>query len=72
MRQPEMTPAAIAEHLLTQEQAAEVLGVTPRYVRDMRARNVLPYVKVGKLVRFRRSDLVAFIEANLVDKREGA
>ena len=52
--------------LLTIEKAAEVLGVTPRMVRRLTASRRLPFVKVGRLVRFRDADLATFIEEGTV------
>ena len=52
--------------LLTIEKAAEVLGVTPRMVRRLTASRRLPFVKVGRLVRFRDADLAKFIEEGTV------
>lgn len=75
MSQPDLTPDT-SERLLTLDQVAEILGVTPRMVRELRAKNLIPYVKVGtgrfkdRLVRFRRSDIDAYIEENLVDPRK--
>jgi len=49
--------------LLTIEEAAERLGVTPRMIRRLTTSRRLPFVKVGRLVRFREADLVEFVEA---------
>ena len=53
--------------LLTTEQAAAYLGVKPRSLEVWRCvgRYDLPYIKVGRLVRYRRSDLDAFLERNV-------
>jgi excisionase family DNA binding protein len=37
---------------LTYEQAAEYLNDNARHLRDLVARGELPYVKLGRLVRF--------------------
>ncbi|MBK4739217.1 helix-turn-helix domain-containing protein [Noviherbaspirillum pedocola] len=49
-------------------QAAGFLGASIQTLANWRAtgRYSLPYVKVGRLVRYRESDLVAFIAANTV------
>lgn len=54
--------------LLDTRAAAEVLGVTPRTLEVWRCtkRQPLPYVKVGRLVKYRRSDLDAFIARQVV------
>ncbi len=53
--------------LLTPEQVAEVLGVTPRTLTVWRCedRYDLSYVKAGRLVRYREADVKAFIEKRL-------
>lgn len=49
--------------LLTIEQAAEALGVTPRMNRRLTASRQLPYVKVGRLVRIRQGDITDCVDA---------
>lgn len=59
------------ERLLRANEAAEMLGVAPQTLADWRCtdRVSLPFVKIGaKAVRYRLSDLVAFIEANRVER----
>lgn len=53
--------------LLTPEQTAERLGVLTKTLDVWRCtqRYALPYVKVGRLVRYRESDIEAFIESRL-------
>ncbi|MFM0041642.1 helix-turn-helix domain-containing protein [Paraburkholderia sediminicola] len=53
---------------LTPEQAAEILGVSPYTLSNWRVgkRQPLPYVKLGRLVRYRRADIEAFLSSNLV------
>lgn len=48
------------------EAAAHYLGVTERQVRRLWDERKLDAVKVGKYVRFRRVDLDAYVERNLV------
>lgn len=55
------------EHLVDDEGAAIYLGTTPRHVRKLWAERRLAAVKVGRLVRFRREDLDAFVDAHRVD-----
>lgn len=54
----------LSESLLTQEQAAEILGVTPGTLSVWRCtkRYNIPYIKVGRLVRYRKSALDAFLD----------
>ncbi len=55
----------MSENLLDWDQVAERLGTTPRWVREARYRGDLPFVRVGKLIRFRPEDIDAFIADNL-------
>lgn len=54
------------EKLLTTKEVAEMLGVPRRTVDDWRQRGVGPaFVKVGRHVRYRPTDLAAYTEAHL-------
>ncbi|WP_286293639.1 helix-turn-helix domain-containing protein [Methylomarinovum tepidoasis] len=50
--------------LITPEEAARMLGVSPRTLATWRClgRYRLPYVKIGARVRYRQEDVEAFIE----------
>lgn len=54
-------------NLLTEKQAAVRLQVSPATLQVWRCtrRVNLPFVKVGRLVRYRAEDLQAFIDSNL-------
>lgn len=52
----------MSENLLTPEEAAERIAVSPRTLRDWLRAGELRGVKVGKLWRVRPADLEAFIE----------
>lgn len=56
-----------AADLFTPEQVAAALGVSHRTLAAWRStrRNPLPYVKVGRLVRYRRQDVTAWLESQL-------
>ena len=60
------------EGLLDYADAATFLKFTERHVERMVQRGQLPHLKFGRSVRFRRSDLEAFIEARLVPARKGS
>lgn len=49
--------------LLTVEETAEILGVSPTMLRDNRTRP-LAYVMVGRHLRFQLSDIRDYIEEN--------
>lgn len=53
-------------NLLTIEEAAERLSVSPRNIRHQIYLRRLPIVKVGRLVRIDERDLEAFIEDSRV------
>jgi hypothetical protein len=64
---PKNAPAR-ASGLLLQEQAAEFLGLKPSTLRKDRCTREIgvPFVKLGRLVRYRMSDLESFIAARIV------
>lgn len=53
--------------LLTSEQVANILGVTEHTLAVWRStgRYDLPYVKSGRLVRYREADVTGFIEGRV-------
>lgn len=62
-----MATASSQEHrLYDYEATANYLNTSVRHVRNLYATGRLSAVKVGKLVRFDRSDLEEFIERNRV------
>ncbi|MEQ0776194.1 helix-turn-helix domain-containing protein [Paraburkholderia tropica] len=54
--------------LLTTAEAAEYIGSTPKTLEIWRStrRFALPYVKIGRNVRYRRADLDAWIASRVV------
>lgn len=52
--------------LLDTAQTADYLGTTVRHVQNLIYHRRIPYVKVGRFVRFRPSDLDAWLDANTV------
>ena len=55
--------APTIEMLLTIEQAAEILAVNERMVRRLVETRRIAFVKVGRHVRFRESDLLNAMQA---------
>jgi excisionase family DNA binding protein len=54
--------------MLTQSQAAEYLGVSEKKLeRDRWCERRIPYVKMGRHVRYRASDILTYIESNIVE-----
>lgn len=67
--QTEAPPQApTTPELLDTRQAAAVLGCTPNTLQTWRCTRAVrvPFVKIGRLVKYRRHDLHAFIEKQLV------
>ena len=58
-------PKSTLSKLLTPEQVAEALGVTPHTLAVWRCegRYELPYIKTGRLVRYLTEDVQAFIQS---------
>ncbi|QEZ47469.1 helix-turn-helix domain-containing protein [Cupriavidus oxalaticus] len=54
--------------LLTNDEAAAYINVTPRTLEVWRCTNrySLPYLKIGRLVRYRKADLDAWLERRTV------
>ena len=48
------------------EEAAEYLGTTPDTLRVWVSKRRVPFVRVGRLVRFRKKDLDQWLEKNFV------
>ncbi len=48
--------------LLTIDQLAEHLGITVRHVRRLIAERRVPYLKVGKLVRFDPAEIAGWLD----------
>lgn len=60
--------ATPTDPLLSEQQAAEILGVKPSTLQVWRStrRYALAYIKVGRLVRYRQSVLLAFLASREV------
>lgn len=66
-----MTLSIIRTHvreLVSRKEAADILNVQPQTLAKWASaqRYDLPYIRVGKAVRYRRSDLQKFLERNTV------
>ena len=54
------------ESLLNQKQAARVLGISERTLERHRVAGTGPrWARLGRLVRYRQSDLMAWVDSNL-------
>jgi len=63
--------AGASTRLLSIDQAADALGVTPRMIRRLTSSRQLPYVKVGRLVRIRDTDISRCVEEWTVPALDG-
>ena len=54
------------EHF-TVSQAAEYMGVTVRFVRRLVAERRIPFYRLGRLVRLKKTDIDEFINAGRVE-----
>jgi excisionase family DNA binding protein len=64
-----MAVSSTSREILNLDAAAEYIGASPRFVRKQVAERRIPYFKVGRLVRFERRDLDAFLDAGRVEPR---
>ncbi|MBI1352088.1 MAG: helix-turn-helix domain-containing protein [Actinomycetales bacterium] len=55
------TPTSSSGDLLTVEQAADYLNITDHFVRRLVRERRIPFLKVGRLVRFRRADIEVYL-----------
>ena len=62
MKPQNVEPTVIGERLLTLREAAEVLRLSARTVREYVKRREIKAKLIGKRWRFRRADLDAFFE----------
>jgi excisionase family DNA binding protein len=53
----------VSERLVTARELAEQLGLSPSTVLDMWERGELPAFKIGRAVRFRPSEVEAWLES---------
>jgi excisionase family DNA binding protein len=53
--------------LLDTDEVAKVLRVTPRHVRRLVAERRIPFVKVGRFVRFETGELDVWLDQQRVD-----
>ncbi len=53
--------------VLTPEEAADFLGVSVRTIRYWVAERKIPYFHLGRFIRFKPPELVAFLDSGRVD-----
>ncbi len=64
------TRTAEVTSLLTEDEAASLLKIQPATLATWRVRGHphLPFVRVGRCVRYRRQDIAAFVDGHLADR----
>jgi excisionase family DNA binding protein len=61
-----MPDPVVVPKLLTMDELAERLGVTQRHVRRLVAERRVPFLKVGRFVRFDPAQISAWLDSNRV------
>jgi excisionase family DNA binding protein len=61
-----MPPADPLPHLLSIDELAEHLGVTVRHVRRLIAERRIPFLRVGRLIRFDPAEVTAWLDGRRV------
>jgi excisionase family DNA binding protein len=56
------------ERLLNMVEVAEMLGVEESTVYSWTHRKTIPHIKIGRLLRFRESDIAAWLEDKAVNQ----
>lgn len=52
------------EKLLTADEVAAILQVQTNYIYQLKAQHKIPYHKVGKCLRFLRSEVMEWVKSN--------
>jgi excisionase family DNA binding protein len=66
-----MTDISTIPQLLTIDQLAQRLGITVRHVRRLVAERRVPYLKVGRLVRFDPSEITNWLRGSAQPAADG-
>jgi excisionase family DNA binding protein len=65
-----MTGSVALPNLLTMDQLAEKLGVTRRHVRRLVSERRIPFLRVGRFIRFDPAQIAEWLSANHVPDEE--
>ena len=60
------------ERLLDANEVAFLLGTTTRHLQRLQSSGALPFTRVGGKIRFRRADILEFIQRNTVGGASGS
>ena len=58
--------------VVDEDQAAQMLGISRRMVFEFRSKGELQYVKLGRLIRYRVSDIQTFLERKQIETNSHA
>ncbi|MFM8401723.1 MAG: helix-turn-helix domain-containing protein, partial [Pirellula sp.] len=58
--------------VVDEDQAAQMLGISRRMVFEFRSKGELQYVKLGRLIRYRVSDIQTFLERKRLETNSRA
>ena len=58
--------------VVDEDQAAQMLGISRRMVFEFRSKGELQYVKLGRLIRYRVSDIQTFLERKRIETNSHA
>ena len=58
------------EELLSPKEISELLKVSKPWPYQMAKRRLLPYYKMGKVIRFKRTDIEAFLKKSRIERRK--
>jgi excisionase family DNA binding protein len=53
--------------LLTPEELAEILGISVYTVYQYTSKRRIPYIKIGKLIRFSETEIEEWLQANTLE-----
>lgn len=59
-----MSEPVVLPQLLTMDQVAERLGVTRRHIRRLVAEKRVPFLRVGRFIRFDPAEVSAWLDAH--------
>ena len=60
------------EKLLTARQVSELLEVKTSTVYDWASRGTIPFVKLGRLIRFKKSDVFRWVESHTLQPKSSS
>jgi excisionase family DNA binding protein len=64
-----MEGGPLMERLMTAKQVSELIEVNPSTVYHWVSEGFIPYVKLGKCIRFKKSELLRWIDKNYRKER---